>query len=59
MRVLVEPGIRDRSTEIHLRYENDSKSMPNEDVMPEQSDIPEVETQLLNELGGYIAANVG
>ncbi len=59
VRVLVEPGIRDRSTEIHLRYENDSKSMPNEDVMPEQSDIPGIETQLLNELGGYIAANVG
>jgi len=59
VRVLVEPGIRDRTTEIHLRYENDSKSMPNDQVMPEQSDIGEVETQLLNELGGYIAANVG
>jgi len=59
VRVLVEPGIRDRTTEIHLRYENDSKSMPNDQVMPEQSDIAEVETQLLNELGGYIAANVG
>jgi outer membrane protein assembly factor BamC len=58
VRVLVEPGIRDRTTEIHLRYENDSKSMPNDQVMPEQSDIGEVETQLLNELGGYIAANV-
>jgi len=58
VRVLIEPGIRDRSTEIHLRYENDSKSMPHEDVMPAQSDIVEVETQLLNELGGYIAANV-
>ncbi len=58
VRVLVEPGIRDRSTEIHLRYENDSKSMPREDVMPSQSDIAEVETQLLNEMGGYIAANV-
>lgn len=58
VRVLVEPGIRDRTTEIHLRYENDSRSMPNDQVMPDQSDIGEVETQLLNELGGYIAANV-
>ena len=57
VRVLVEPGIRDRSTEIHLRFENDSKSMP-QDAMPERSDIAEVESQLLNELGGYIAANV-
>ena len=57
VRVLIEPGIRDRSTEIHLRYENDSKAMP-QDAMPPQSDIAEVESQLLNELGGYIAANV-
>jgi outer membrane protein assembly factor BamC len=57
VRVLIEPGIRDRSTEIHLRYENDSKTMP-QDAMPTQSDIAEVESQLLNELGGYIAANV-
>ena len=57
IRVLIEPGIRDRSTEIHLRYENDSKTMPL-DAMPTQSDIAEVESQLLNELGGYIAANV-
>ena len=58
VRVLIEQGIRDRRSEIHLRYENDSKSMPHEDVMPAQSDIAEVESQLLNELGGYIAANV-
>ena len=57
VRVLIEPGIRDRSTEIHLRYENDSKAMP-QDAMPAQSDIAEIESQLLNELGGYIAANV-
>ncbi len=55
--VLVEPGIRDRSTEIHLRYENDSRTLP-QDAMPPKSDILEVESQLLNELGGYIAANV-
>ncbi len=55
--VLIEPGIRDRSTEIHLRYENDSRTLPQE-TMPPKSDIPQVESQLLNELGGYIAANV-
>ena len=58
IRVLVEQGIRDRSSEIHLRYENDSKSMPHEDVMPPQSDLVAVESQLLNDLGSYIAANV-
>ncbi len=57
VRILVEPGIRDRSTEIHLRYENDSKTLPSE-AMPPKSDVAEVESQLLNELGGYIAANV-
>ena len=58
MRVLVEPGIRDRSTEIHLRYENDSKSMPQRSDAARSPTFAEVESQLLNELGGYIAANV-
>ena len=58
IRVLVEQGIRDRSSEIHLRYENDSKAMPYEEVMPAQSDLATVESQLLNDLGAYIAANV-
>jgi len=58
VRILIEQGIRDRSSEIHLRYENDSKSIPVEDKMPGQSDVPEIESQLLNEVGGYVAANV-
>ncbi len=58
IRVLVEQGIRDRSSEIHLRYENDSTSMPHDDVMPPKSDLIAVETQLLSDLGGYIASNV-
>jgi outer membrane protein assembly factor BamC len=58
VRVLVEQGIRDRSSEIHLRYENDSKSIPVEDTMPGQSDVLEVESQLLNEMGAYVAADV-
>jgi outer membrane protein assembly factor BamC len=58
VRILIEQGIRDRSSEIHLRYENDSKSIPVEDTMPGQSDVLEIESQLLNEVGGYVAANV-
>jgi outer membrane protein assembly factor BamC len=58
VRVLIEQGIRDRSSEIHLRYENDSKSVPVEDTMPGQSDVLEIESQMLNEMGAYVAANV-
>jgi outer membrane protein assembly factor BamC len=56
--LLVEQGIRDRTTEIHIRYQNDAKSVPLGDVMPTKSDILDVEGGLLNELGAYIAANV-
>jgi outer membrane protein assembly factor BamC len=56
--ILVEQGIRDRSSEIHLRYQNNSKSVPLLDTLPDESDEPGIETKLLNELGAYVAANV-
>ncbi len=58
VQVLIEQGIRDRSSEIHLRYQNDSKSIPLLDTLPGQSDELDIETKLLNELGAYVAANV-
>lgn len=56
--VRVEQGVRERSSEIHIRHENDSLTMPEEGVWPEQSAIPGVEGEMLNELGSYIAADV-
>jgi outer membrane protein assembly factor BamC len=56
--VRVEQGVRERSSEIHMRHENDSMAVPDEGVWPEKSAITEVEGELLNELGSYIAADV-
>jgi outer membrane protein assembly factor BamC len=56
--LLIEQGIRDRTSEIHLRYQNDSQSVPLGNVMPTKSDVLDIEGALLNELGAYIAANV-
>ena len=58
LKILVEPGIRERTTEVHVRYENDSLAMPVEDNFPESSDIAEVEGEVIGELGAYIASNV-
>jgi outer membrane protein assembly factor BamC len=54
----VEQGVRERSSEIHIRHENDSMAIPEEGVWPDQSAIVGVESELLNELGSYIAADV-
>lgn len=53
----LEQGIRERTSEIHLRVQNDSVRVPG-GTFPESSDIPGIEQEMLNELGGYIAANV-
>ena len=53
----LEQGIRVRTSEIHLRVQNDSVRVPGA-IFPESSDIPGIEQEMLNELGGYIAANV-
>lgn len=62
LRLRVEPGLRERTTEIHLRHENTAFSA----VGPEQlvdldetpSHVPEIEQEALTELGAYIAARV-
>ena len=53
----LEQGIRERTSEIHLRVQNDSVRVPGV-TFPESSDIPGIEQAMLSELGGYIAANV-
>jgi outer membrane protein assembly factor BamC len=53
----LEQGIRERTSEIHLRVQNDSVRVPG-GTFPESSDIPGIEQEMLTELGGYIAANV-
>lgn len=58
----VEQGLRPLTTEVHLRHENDSLTLPvrddieNLDVM--FSDLSGAERDLLNEIGAYIAAKV-
>ncbi|MCZ6855820.1 MAG: outer membrane protein assembly factor BamC, partial [Gammaproteobacteria bacterium] len=62
IRVRVEQGLRERTSEIHVRHENDSLSIPAaEDVVdltPLKSNIPAAEHEMLNELGAYIASKV-
>ncbi len=58
----VEQGLRPRTTEIHLRHENDSATLPlRNDIVAlngVRSHIEQAETDLLNEIGAYIAAKV-
>ncbi|MCB1683713.1 MAG: outer membrane protein assembly factor BamC [Pseudomonadales bacterium] len=59
--IRVEPGLRELTSEIHLRYENDGLAPPRYgviDLNEMQSLVPEVEVDMLNEIGAYIAARV-
>jgi len=56
--VKVEPGIRERTTEVYVRAENDSIRMPTEDTFPAASDVPQVEAEVINEVASYVASNV-
>jgi outer membrane protein assembly factor BamC len=62
LRIRVEQGIRERTTEVHVRHENDSMGLPASDTLVDlntiESKIPDVETDMLNELGAYVAAKV-
>jgi outer membrane protein assembly factor BamC len=62
LRLRVEPGLRERTSEIHARYENSEFSAPGSDDLVDlrttASHVPEVEQQFLTELGAYIAARV-
>ena len=58
----VEPGLRELTSEVHVRHQNDRAAIVNPDAIDElepiRSDLPGVERQFLNELGAYIAARV-
>ena len=61
IRLRVEQGLRERSSEVHLRHENDAVLEPVDQVVDLNtliSEIPSVEFQVLNEIGAYIAAKV-
>lgn len=58
----VEQGLRPLTTEVHLRHENDSLTLPVRDDIENLeslfSDLAGAERDLLNEIGAYIAAKV-
>ncbi|NOX50047.1 MAG: outer membrane protein assembly factor BamC [Gammaproteobacteria bacterium] len=60
--IKVEQGLRPRTTEIHIRHENDSLTLPVDDSIVSldvlNSDVVVAEADLLNEVGAYIAAKV-
>ncbi len=60
--VRVEQGLRELTSEIHVRHQNDRVAIVNPDgivdLEPVLSDMPGVERSFLNELGAYIAARV-
>jgi outer membrane protein assembly factor BamC len=62
VRLRVEPGLRERTTEVHIRYENDAFAPPAADTLVDlassTSHLLPAEQSLLNELGAYVAARV-
>ncbi|MEQ8485886.1 MAG: outer membrane protein assembly factor BamC [Pseudomonadales bacterium] len=62
LRLRIEPGLRERATEVHVRHENDGFAPPGPeelvDLRGTPSHLGNVEQELLNELGAYIAARV-
>ena len=60
--IKVEQGLRPLTTEIHLRHENDSLTLPMRDDIENLdvlfSDLTQAERDLLSEIGAYIAAKV-
>ncbi|MDE0366263.1 MAG: outer membrane protein assembly factor BamC [Gammaproteobacteria bacterium] len=58
----VEQGIRELTSEVHIRHQSDRGAIVNPDAIvdlePVLSDLAGVERDFLNELGAYIAARV-
>ena len=54
--------MRERTSEVHVRHENDSMGSPGPESLVDlntvESKIPDIETDMLNALGGFIAAKV-
>jgi outer membrane protein assembly factor BamC len=62
LRLRVEPGLRERTSEVHVRYETTAFADPAPDRVVELRGVPshvaEVEQEMLAELGAYVAARV-
>ena len=62
LRIRVEQGLRERTSEVHVRHENDEFSQPGPeqlvDLNQEASHSIQAEQEMLNELGAYVAARV-
>ncbi|MFP6836629.1 MAG: outer membrane protein assembly factor BamC [Pseudomonadales bacterium] len=62
LRIRVEQGMREDTSEVHVRHENDSMGLPGPDLLVDlntvESKILDIETDMLNALGGFIAAKV-
>ena len=62
LRLRLEQGLQANTSELHLRHENDSMATPSPDGISSLNDIsssvPSVESELLNEIGAYIASRV-
>jgi outer membrane protein assembly factor BamC len=59
--IRVEPGLREATSEIYVRHENDALGLPSigvVDLNTIQSLIPAAEIDALSEIGAYIAAKV-
>ena len=61
-RIRVEQGLRENTSEVHVRHENESFAETGADDLVDlnqtPSHLPEAELDMLNELGAYIAARV-
>jgi len=59
--IKVEPGLREATSEVYVRHENNSLGLPSVgvvDLNTIRSVIPAVEIESLSEIGAYIAAKV-
>ena len=59
--IKVEPGLREATSEVYVRHENDALGLPSVGVVDMDSIrslIPTVEIESLSEIGAYIAAKV-
>jgi outer membrane protein assembly factor BamC len=59
--IRVEPGLREGTSEVYVRHENDALGLPSVgvvDLNDIQSLIPAAEVDVLSEIGAYIAAKV-
>lgn len=58
----VEQGLRENTTEVHIRHQNDvlgsAEDLVDDNLLSAESAVAQVEESLLRELGGYLASDV-